>query len=83
MVPWGFRHLINWITKEYNRPPIYGTENGSADHDYDGPYDQQRLNYYRRYINELMKATILENADVRAYTAWSLMDNFEWGAGYS
>jgi beta-glucosidase/6-phospho-beta-glucosidase/beta-galactosidase len=70
VVPWGFRKIVNWITKEYDRPPIYVTENGFADRDVDGVQDTGRVNYYRRYINELMKAVLLDNADVKAYTAW-------------
>jgi len=77
------RKLVNWITKEYNRPPIYITENGSADRKEDGLRDEQRTRYYRDYINELLKAVKLDNADVKAYTAWSLMDNYEWAAGYT
>jgi beta-glucosidase/6-phospho-beta-glucosidase/beta-galactosidase len=45
--------------------------------------DSGRMDYYKSYINEVMKAVVLDKSDVRAYTAWSLMDNFEWGLGYT
>jgi lactase-phlorizin hydrolase len=82
VVPWGFRRLLNWISNEYGHPDIYVTENGSADRDIDSTNDVARLSYFRRYINEMLKA-VLDGANVVGYTAWSLMDNFEWAAGYT
>ena len=53
VVPWGLRKLLNWIKKEYNNPPLYITENGFSDK---GTLDDQdRIDYYRGYINEVLK----------------------------
>ncbi|XP_070575582.1 cytosolic beta-glucosidase-like [Ptychodera flava] len=82
VVPWGIRRLLAWIKNEYNDPPIYVTENGFSTADIDELDDVDRVNYYRSYINEVLKAIDIDEADVRAYTAWSLMDNFEWARGY-
>ena len=36
---------------------------------------------WNHYFN--LSAQVLDGVDLRGYTAWSLMDNFEWAAGYS
>jgi len=43
VVPWGFRKILNWISKEYNNPPILIIENGFPDHG--GVDDKDRVNY--------------------------------------
>jgi beta-glucosidase len=64
--------------------PIFITENGAAD----GPNvvdplnDQERITYVAGFLEWIAKA-IEDGADVRGYYLWSLMDNFEWSAGYS
>lgn len=64
--------------------PIFITENGAAD----GPNisdpldDQERIAYVAGFLEWIGKA-IVDGADVRGYYLWSLMDNFEWAAGYS
>ncbi|KAL2633834.1 hypothetical protein R1flu_005313 [Riccia fluitans] len=44
--------------------------------------DTRRVNYYRDYIISMHQA-IQNGADVRAYMAWSLLDNFEWAVGFT
>jgi len=45
--------------------------------------DKQRTQYYRDYINEMLKAINIDGVNVTGYTAWSLMDNYEWRRGYT
>ncbi|XP_065341160.1 myrosinase 1-like [Cloeon dipterum] len=81
VVPWGFRKLVNWIHKEYNGVRLIVTENGFSDH---GQIkDDDRAKYYTSYINELMKAINLDGCNIFGYTAWSIIDNFEWSSGYT
>uniref|UniRef100_H2YTH3 beta-glucosidase n=1 Tax=Ciona savignyi TaxID=51511 RepID=H2YTH3_CIOSA len=81
IVPWGMRRLLNWLDREYGHPTIYITENGVGTSDATVD-DQIRVNFYKAYINEALKAQQLDGVDLRGYTAWSLMDNFEWNSGY-
>jgi len=83
VVPWGFRKLLGWISSEYGHPPIYVTENGFADPESATVDDSRRVNYFQEYINQMLKAVLVDGVDVRAYTAWSLIDNFEWASGYT
>uniref|UniRef100_H2YTI0 beta-glucosidase n=1 Tax=Ciona savignyi TaxID=51511 RepID=H2YTI0_CIOSA len=74
----------NYINEEYNDPPILITENGiSEEGNSDELNDWWRKSYYQNYLNEVLKAIQLDNVNVIGYTAWSLMDNFEWAEGYS
>uniref|UniRef100_H2YTH1 beta-glucosidase n=1 Tax=Ciona savignyi TaxID=51511 RepID=H2YTH1_CIOSA len=82
-VPWGIRKLLIWIKRTYGDPVIYITENGISEHFSDGLDDDIRVNYYKNYIDEVLKAIKEDDVNVKGYTAWSLMDNFEWAEGYS
>jgi beta-glucosidase/6-phospho-beta-glucosidase/beta-galactosidase len=56
------------------------TENGKPD-EAGEVIDRERIAYLRSYGAALREA-VAAGADVRGYFAWSLLDNFEWGAGY-
>nr|WP_211269071.1 GH1 family beta-glucosidase [Saccharothrix syringae] len=65
--------------------PLVVTENGSAFPDtvVDGEVeDEQRTRYLVDHLRAVHRA-VEAGVDVRGYFAWSLLDNFEWAAGYS
>lgn len=83
--PEGMRDLLLALHREYQLP-LYITENGASYHDYPDPQgevrDPERVAYLDRYLRMVHEA-IAQGADIRGYFVWSLLDNFEWGAGYS
>ena len=56
--------------------PLLVTENGIGTND-----DPQRIEYVQRALEGVLSC-IADGIDVRGYTYWSLMDNFEWAFGY-
>ncbi len=82
----AFTRLLLRLTREYHLPPIYITENGAAFNDTvseDGlVHDPRRVSYLREHLKAVREA-MTEGADIRGYFAWSLLDNFEWGRGFS
>jgi len=83
MVPWGMRRLLVWIKETYDNPEVMITENGFSDIPEVEYYDMGRAQYYKSYINEMLKAIEIDGCNITHYTAWSLLDNFEWARGYS
>lgn len=57
--------------------PVYVTENGIFD-----PADSRRPDYLLRHLEAVHQA-LAAGADVRGYYHWSLLDNFEWGEGWT
>ncbi|KAF5274883.1 hypothetical protein FQA39_LY07065 [Lamprigera yunnana] len=81
VVPDSIRKMLNWYKKKYNNPRMIISENGCAD---DSEYeDHLRINYYRKYLEQLWLALKKDKVNVVGYAAWSLTDNFEWNDGYT
>ncbi len=86
--PPGMHDLVMQISREYDFPTIELTESGCSY--LDAPYakegghvpDTRRIEFFRSYLSELARA-LADGAKVRAYHAWTLLDNFEWADGYS
>ena len=84
--PEVFRDQLVDLTRRY-RIPVYVTENGCGGGG-DAPDqtgrvdDSHRINYLRVFTGA-MRDAMRAGADVRGYFVWSLLDNFEWGNGYS
>lgn len=58
------------------RTPLLITENGLSSVD-----DERRIAYLRKALQGVLDC-LDEGIDVRGYTYWSLLDNFEWNHGY-
>jgi beta-glucosidase len=84
--PDGLRELLVRLHRDYGPLPLYVTENGAAFHDYVDPEgtvkDPERVSYLDAHLRAA-HAAIASGVDLRGYFCWSLMDNFEWAAGYS
>jgi beta-glucosidase len=83
--PAALHRIVMRCHRDYGKP-IYISENGCADATGPGVdgqvHDADRLDYLAGHVGQLARA-IDDGCDVRGYFAWSLMDNFEWAAGYT
>jgi len=84
--PDGFYNLITKANARYQPKAIEITENGCSYLDTPDEKgivpDERRTAFFRGYIGAVARAH-KAGVPLRAYHAWSLMDNYEWSEGYS
>lgn len=84
--PQGLTDLLVRLYREYAIPALYVTENGAAFADQwngeDHVSDSRRVEYLHSHIQAQARA-IAAGVPLHGYFVWSLLDNFEWGEGYS
>ncbi len=82
----GLYDVLTRVSRDYDAPPLYVTENGAAFDDVvagDGQvHDTDRVRYLHSHFRSALRA-IADGVDLRGYLVWSLLDNFEWAFGYS
>jgi beta-glucosidase len=70
---------------ERYQKPIVITENGLSSRDWvaldGGVHDPGRIDFTKRYLREFARA-MASGVEGLGYFHWSIMDNFEWAAGY-
>ena len=89
IAPDGLEELLVHLHEEFPNQPLMITENGAAfpdrvvetEHGTRVP-DADRIDYLNRHFTAAHRA-IARGVDLRGYFVWSLLDNFEWGYGYS
>ncbi|KAF1775909.1 Glycosyl hydrolases family 1, N-terminal conserved site [Phytophthora cactorum] len=77
--PPGYLALIKWVSVHDPSADVLLTENGwCGNAEADGAEDQ--MWYYTNYMEQVYKAVTEEKIKVIGYTAWSYLDNYEWGS---
>jgi beta-glucosidase len=83
--PDGLREMLVRIHHDYKVPDLYVAENGAAMDDVlenSQVYDPVRRDYLQSHIAAVAEAREA-GVPISAYLAWSLLDNYEWGHGYT
>ncbi|KAL0346367.1 UNVERIFIED_CONTAM: Beta-glucosidase 12 [Sesamum calycinum] len=84
--PKGLYKLLAYTKEKYKNPTIYITEtgmgysnNGTMKHAIE---DFQRIKFYDGHLRAVQQA-IRQGVSVKGLFAWSFLDTFEWGSGYT
>ena len=88
IVPDALTSLLLGLTERYGEalPPLIIAENGASFPEPESATypveDRARIDYLARHV-AAVAAAMRAGADVREYTVWSLLDNFEWAHGFT
>jgi beta-glucosidase len=83
--PRGLYDTLTRIRQEYGAPEVVITENGVPDDARDSSrptVDNGRVEFLEHHLRAVHQA-MTDGCRVTGYHAWSLLDNFEWAAGYT
>ncbi|KAK3552867.1 hypothetical protein QTP86_024268, partial [Hemibagrus guttatus] len=79
----NLRKILGWIQKEYEDPAVLVAESSWFSDASVGVEDTVAIYLMKRFINQVLQAVVVDQVKVFGYTAWSLVDGFEWNSGYS
>ncbi|KAG5546298.1 hypothetical protein RHGRI_018463 [Rhododendron griersonianum] len=81
VVPRGMEEIVNYLKDRYHNKPMYVLENGYSPPNQEVLNDVKRIEFHKAYLASLARS-IRNGANVRGYFIWTLMDDYEWVAGY-
>ncbi|KAK7925979.1 hypothetical protein WMY93_008289 [Mugilogobius chulae] len=76
------RMLLYWVNAEYDKPPIFVVQSGWYSLGNTKTEDPKHMFYLKRFIAEALKSIVIDGVNVMGYTAWSLIDGYEWYREY-
>ncbi|XP_040028438.2 beta-klotho [Gasterosteus aculeatus] len=77
------RRILGWIKLAYGDPKVLVTEGGWFSEASVGKEDTVAIYLMKRFINQVLQAIRFDGVQVFGYSAWSLVDGFEWNYGYT
>ncbi|KAK7137503.1 hypothetical protein R3I94_013222 [Phoxinus phoxinus] len=77
------RSVLVWVRLMYGDPQVLVAESGWFSGASVGVEDTNALYLMKTFIIKVMQAVSVDGVRVFGYTAWSLVDGFEWNHGHS
>lgn len=77
------RRVLAWIKMEYGDHRVLVAEGGWFSEASVGREDTVAIYLMKRFINQVLQAIKFDGVQVFGYSAWSLVDGFEWNYGYT
>ncbi|TMS17048.1 Beta-klotho [Larimichthys crocea] len=77
------RRALGWIKLEYGDLRVLVAEGGWFTEASVGKEDTIAIYLMKRFINQVLQAIKFDGVQVFGYSAWSLVDGFEWNNGFT
>ncbi|XP_076595294.1 beta-klotho [Chaetodon auriga] len=77
------RRLLGWIKLEYGDPLVLVAEGSWFSEANVEKEDTVAIYLMKKFINQVLQATKLDGVQIFGYSAWSLVDGFEWNNGFT